>query len=354
MTAGSTLRVLLVEDNELDARTMIKSLSNSAETDFTITRANDLAEALDLLANDERAVSAFDCILLDLSLPDSAGLVSVEMLTTRFPDQPIVVLTGLDDPATAVEAVRQGAQDYLSKQSAAPETVARSVRYAVARHHSEVALRSATEQLGLMHDRERIARDLHDTVIQQLFGTGLSLQSAAGSIADSDARERVGAAVEGIDMAIRQLREAIFGLHAVPDHLALAHSVEALAEDRLEALGFVPTIDVGPLPDDLSSEVRHEILQVLGEALSNVAKHANATAATVTVRCDEGWITITVTDNGRGMHQRGEERPEPGLTGRGLENMRRRADDLNGRFHLGPGDGGGTRISWEIPTNPTS
>ncbi len=351
MTAGSTLRVLLVEDNELDARTMTKSLSNSTETDFAITRADDLAEALDLLATDDGDTGAFDCILLDLSLPDSAGLVSVEMLTTRFPDQPIVVLTGLDDPATAVEAVRQGAQDYLSKQSAAPETVARSVRYAVARHHSEVALRSATEQLGLMHDRERIARDLHDTVIQQLFGTGLSLQSVAGSIADADARERVGAAVEGIDMAIRQLREAIFGLHAMPDHLALTHSVEALAEDRFDALGFVPMIDVGPLPEDLSPEVRHEILQVLGEALSNVAKHADATAATVTVSCDEGWVTVRVTDNGRGIHQR-DDRPEPGLTGRGLENMRRRADDLNGRFHLGPGDGGGTRISWEIPTGP--
>ncbi len=354
MIHNPVLRVLLVEDNELDARAMMKSLGNWTETTFKITRANDLATATELLRSEP-----FDCILLDLSLPDSAGLVSVEVLTTTFPDHPIVVLTGLDDPATAVEAVRQGAQDYLAKQSASAEIVARSVRYAVARHHSEVALRSATEQLGLMQDRDRIARDLHDTVIQQLFATGLGLQSVTGSITDPDIRGRVSGAVEGIDASIRQLREAIFGLNAIPDRLALAESIEAIAEDRTETLGFRPIVEVGQLPDDLSPDIRHEILQVLGEALSNVAKHANATAATIAVMVqidadpdtggDREWMGVTVTDNGQGVSQRSVDRSSPGLTGRGLENMRKRADDLSGRFHVSPGPGGGTRIEWRVP-----
>ncbi len=356
MIPNPSLRVLLVEDNELDARAMMKSLTKSSETEFAITRANDLATATELL-NDE----PFDCILLDLSLPDSAGLVSVEVLTTSFPDHPIVVLTGLDDPTTAVEAVRQGAQDYLAKQTAGPEIVARSVRYAVARHHSEVALRSATEQLGLMQDRDRIARDLHDTVIQQLFATGLGLQSVAGSIADPDLRERVARAVEGIDVSIRQLREAIFGLNAIPDQVALAESIEAISEERSETLGFQPIVEVGTLPEDLSQDVRHEILQVLGEALSNVAKHANATAATIAVVVnpdtelapDDGqdWLSITVTDNGQGVGSRSGEASSTSLSGRGLENMRKRADDLSGHFHIGPGPGGGTRIEWRIPVS---
>ena len=257
----------------------------------------------------------------------------------------------------------QGAQDYLAKQTASPEIVARSIRYAVARHHSEVALRSATEQLGLMQDRDRIARDLHDTVIQQLFATGLGLQSVAGSIADPDLRGRVSGAVEGIDASIRQLREAIFGLNIIPDSVALAESIEAIVEDRDETLGFRPIVEVGQLPDDLSQDVRHEILQVLGEALSNIAKHANATAATIAVHVggaadadqdpgadgERAWLTVTVTDNGQGVSRSSIDRPSSTLTGRGLENMRKRADDLSGRFHVGPGAGGGTRIEWKVP-----
>lgn len=349
MKPDGALRILLIEDNELDARAMTRSLSHHPEIDFEITRAPDLATAEKLLKD-----SAFDCVLLDLSLPDSSGLVSVQVLSTTAPDCPVVVLTGLDDPSTALEAVEQGAQDYLSKNAVDTDTVARSIRYAVARNHGDVALRSATDQLDLLRDRERIARDLHDTVIQQLFATGLGLQSVSGSIDNPDVLDRVKGAVDGIDAAIRQLREAIFGLHSLPEGMALGQTVSALAREKAESLGFDPMVEIGLMPEDLPVAVRHEAVQVIGEALTNVAKHAEATAATVTLTIEDRCLVAVVTDNGNGGLHTGERDQEPftpsrQLTGNGVINMAERAANLDGQFHIGPGAGGGTRVEWRVP-----
>lgn len=350
MTGPSAIRILLIEDNELDARVMTKSLTAYPETRFEITRAEDLATATRLLA--ERN---FDCMLLDLSLPDSSGLVSVEALAGQAPDCPIVVLTGLDDPSTALEAVQQGAQDYLSKRTTDSETVARSVRYAVARHHGDLALRSATDQLSLLRDRERIARDLHDTVIQQLFATGMSLQSVSAAVTDEDAQGRILQAVEGIDAAIRQLREAIFGLHAIPERIAIGQAITTLADEKAPTLGFDPIVEVGAVPDDIAPAVRHEVIQIVSEALSNVAKHAEATACLISVQLNQEPIVpelvVTVTDNGQGMAGARRGRLADERRGHGLVNMEQRAEELGGRFRLGPGAGGGTKIDWRVPLN---
>lgn len=345
-TGGSKLRVLLVEDNELDARTMMKHLRTHPEIGFEVDRVSDLASAIEAVGEHE-----FDCILLDLSLPDSSGLMSVEILTATARDCPIVVLTGLDDPSTALEAVEQGAQDYLSKQSVQPETIARSIRYAVARLHSELALRSATDQLTLLRDRGRIARDLHDTVIQQLFATGIGLQATADSITDRETHDRVLGAVEGIDSAIRQLREAIFGLHSLPPSRALADAIDQLAADKAEALGFLPLVEVGPIPADLSPNIQHEAIQIISEGLSNIAKHARATASKIIVETVDDALLVTVTDNGRGLTSPLDGPDRNGFTGHGLVNMSQRAADLDGHFHIGPGPGGGTKIEWHVPLN---
>lgn len=344
MTASGPLRILLVEDNELDARMMAKSLGAITDTGFDITRVASLAAAMEALQDGH-----FDCTLLDLTLPDSVGLVSVEVLSTEAPGCPIVVLTGLDDPSTALEAVERGAQDYLNKQNVDPSIVARSIRYAVARHHSDLALRSATDQLALFRDRERIARDLHDTVIQQLFATGIGLQAIAGSLAEHEAHDRLLAAVDGIDGAIHQLREAIFGLHTAPEGIALADAIEELADEMTDSLGFRPLVEVALLPDDLSPDIRHEAVQVVSESLVNVAKHAEAAATKVVVEADGVSLVVSVTDNGRGIDPPAAAGDDHALGGNGLSNMRQRAASLGGGFHIGPGPGGGTRIEWTVP-----
>lgn len=352
---GSTVRVLVVEDNELDARSMIKALAADRTRNFEVVRVGELGAAVERLDHGH-----FDCILLDLSLPDSVGLVSVDVLSEQAPGCPIVVMTGLDDPETAIEAVERGAQDYLSKRQVDTDTLGRSIRYAVARQRSEVALRAATGQLDLLRDRERIARDLHDTVIQQLFATGLSLESTAASIGEARARRRVQDAVGAIDGSIRQLREAIFGLHAIPEELALAQAIDDLADDKASALGFHPIVEVDALPDDLPIGIRHEVVQIVSEGLSNVVKHAEATATRVVIETDDGHLLVSVSDNGRGL-QAVTDGSAPGPAaqpaahgGQGLRNMENRAATLNGHFRIGPGPGGGTRLEWRIPLPTTS
>ena len=340
------LRVLLVEDNELDARSMLTFLARSELAEFDTHRVADLGAALRIVEED-----TFDCILLDLSLPDAEGLISVDALLKRSAHAPVVVLTGIDDPTIAVEAVARGAQDYLMKQSADAEVVARAIRYAVARHHSDNALRNATELLHLMQDRDRIARDLHDTVIQQLFATGMALQAVAPQTPEGTVRNRVSEAVESIDDAIRQLREAIFGLHEVSHEGRISAALVDVAESEQAALGFMPSIRIGAL-ERVSPALCHELVATLTEALSNIAKHANATAAEITVDTTGDCVVLTVTDNGRGIDPR-HPRPSPStsgvLTGHGLHNMTTRARELDGKFRIGPGPGGGTELEWSVP-----
>lgn len=342
-SSASHIQVLLVEDNPLDARSLQRFLERSQHTTFETSHVTDLSAAL--VALQERS---FDCILLDLSLPDSHGLVGVDLLLERASTVPIVVLTGLDDPQTATEAVERGAQDYLTKQSLDAELVNRSIRYAIARRSNETRLQSAQEQLDLLHDRERMARDMHDTVIQQLFATGMSMQGLASQITDPDLQARLLEAVDGIDNGIRQLREAIFGIHKQQQEMSLLEEITALVAERQPALGFMPMVRAGAEIGQANAELRRDVLAVLGEALANIAKHAYASAVEVvaTVSSD-GLFVLEVTDNGRGPRSAGDLNAT--LSGHGLTNLRDRAERRGGTFSLRPGPGGGTMLAWEAP-----
>lgn len=335
------LRVLLVEDNVLDAKSMQRTLRLSKDTVFDIEHVTDLAAAVDQLEQ-----NAFDCVLLDLSLPDSHGLLAVDRVVGQAPQTPVVVLTGLDDPTTAVEAVDRGANDFLQKGRADGDVVARSIRYAVARHHAETELRSTSAQLRVANDRGRIARDLHDTVVQQLFATGMGLHALAGTVTDETSREALVNAVDQIDTAIRQLREAIFDLHI--DLAEDDHELDDAIRAQSTALGFRPSI-IKRNVDDIDADLLHEVVSVVGEALSNVAKHAAATSAEVTVSADDGWVTVEVIDNGRGIAPTTCSTMTDTLTGNGLQNMASRAEALGGTFSIRPGPGGGTRLTWGVP-----
>lgn len=335
------LRVLLVEDNALDARAMQRALGMITDTMFELAHAQDLATALRLLDDEP-----FDCVLLDLSLPDSQGLLAVDSVVAHAPHAPVVVLTGLDDPRTAVEAVDRGAHDYIQKGRADGDVVARSIRYAVARHHAEVSLRATTAQLDVARDRNRIARDLHDTVVQQLFATGMSLHAMAGTIDDEPCRETLISSVDQIDTAIRQLREAIFDLHI--DTTDRDDELDEAISAQRGALGFRPSI-VKRNIDELDQTLLHEVVAVVAEALSNIAKHADATSAEVVVAVDDGQVTAEVIDNGAGISELQQPNDNDRHTGHGLKNMATRAAALGGSFVVRPGPGGGTRLTWRVP-----
>jgi signal transduction histidine kinase len=205
--------------------------------------------------------------------------------------------------------------------------------------------RRSAEQLTVLEDRDRIARDLHDLAIQRLFATGMTLQSTLRFVDHPEANERLLRAVDDLDETIKIIRSTIFGLRAKDAERrprGLRARAAAGVEQAAGTLGFTPVLHMeGLLDTDVPAPTVDDAVAVLTEALSNAARHARATAVEVTLVVADGWLTVTVTDNGRGI-------PEGALRS-GLRNLAARAERLGGRFDAGAGPQGGTRLTWCVP-----
>jgi signal transduction histidine kinase len=204
-------------------------------------------------------------------------------------------------------------------------------------------------QLAVLTDeRERIARDLHDTVIQRMFGAGLNLQGIAGMIGPGPATERLEAVVVDIDDSIRELRSIIFALGLTGEEQDVrARLLSLLAELRL-IVGFdLHTVFDGPVDSLISDEIADHLLAVAREAVTNVARHARATRAEVELSARDRWCTLKIVDNGLGLHKSAETR----AGGMGLINLRRRAEKLGGEFHVHSPLSGGTVLTWKVPVD---
>jgi len=206
------------------------------------------------------------------------------------------------------------------------------------------AQRAEAERLLVYEDRDRIARDLHDLVIQRLYATGMALEGTMPLASRTEVRDRIRNAVDAMDDTIKDIRASIFALQArgPGKELALRSDIFALTDEMTPVLGFAPTLRLGSRLDaSLPPALADNALAVLREALSNVARHARASKADVTVDADEGHLTITVRDNGRGFH--------PGDRRSGLANMTQRARDLHGDLTVCSGADGGTVLAWRVP-----
>ncbi len=197
---------------------------------------------------------------------------------------------------------------------------------------------------GLADERERIARDLHDDVIQRLFATGLSLQAAAALVAEPAAVERIMRAVDDLDVSIRQIRSTIFELHQQwSTSASLRSDILAVCDESAPALGFRPSCDIdGPIDSAVEEPTRSHLLLCLRESLSNVARHARASRADVAVGVRDGRVVLTVADDGVGVVT--SDRPSSGL-----DNMRVRAQTLGGEFTIDNRATGGTITVWDVP-----
>jgi signal transduction histidine kinase len=198
-------------------------------------------------------------------------------------------------------------------------------------------------ELALLEDRERIARDLHDTVIQRLFATGLRLQGAARLAQRPEVADRILQAVDDLDLTVKHIRTAIFGLEASrrAANAGLRQRVLSLASESAGALGFEPHILFDGQLDTVAEDRALELLAVLREALTNVARHAGAGRVDVEVTAN-GDLVLRVVDDGRGLGQR-----RPG--GKGLANMEARAARLGGSLLAKPGQEAGTVVEWRVP-----
>ncbi|MET0461068.1 MAG: PAS domain S-box protein [Ilumatobacteraceae bacterium] len=208
---------------------------------------------------------------------------------------------------------------------------------------SQGALRATEQFLAVAEDRERIARDLHDTVIQRLFGEGLNLQSALVGL-DGPSVGRVQSTIDGLDETIKQLRLAIFSLSG--DDSApggLRARLLAVVTDATAGLGFDPHVEFDGPVETMADVIADHLVPVLREALSNITKHAGADSVRISIRLADD-VTLTVTDDGRGPA--GAAATDGG---RGLGNLAERAEELDGVFTMAPRPGGGTIVTWRVP-----
>lgn len=233
-----------------------------------------------------------------------------------------------------------GADAFTEEDEALAEALALSAGVAIqsSRLHNQVRV------LSVLDDRNRIARDLHDRVIQRLFAVGMGLQAVARAPDKGLVTPRIEQAVDELDATITEIRSAIFELGESSLPGGLRQAVLRLTEDLAPTLGTRPEVSFsGAVDNVVPQQTADHILAVVREGLTNAGKYANATRYRVSVRVTDD-ILLEVVDNGSGFD------PESSKSGGlGLANMRNRAEKLNGTFSVTPANGKGTRLEWRVP-----
>lgn len=267
----------------------------------------------------------------DGELPDWGG--EVLALPLRTPDRTLGILHLVwSDPADALDEDMRSVAESFAAQAAVNIVLAEA--------------RLERERLSIYEDRDRIARDLHDLVIQRLFATGMQLQGATrhADLPD-DVRERIGRAVDDLDETIREIRQTIFALHEPVDSARDSLRARVLRESSQSGalLGFEPAVRfVGAVDTLAGPRLGDHVVAVLREALANAAKHARAHHVDVIVEADARTLLLVVTDDGVGLTESGRRS--------GVANMSARAADLGGECTLERvSDEGGTRLTWRVP-----
>jgi len=349
-------------------------LAATAEVITAVTGAHGRDAALSVIAH--RARRAADAALVAVMLHDEeAGTLTVAAVDTAEPlDGLVGAVVTVEGSAfeTALDDQRQIALEHVGKAAAWPVPLP-SLRASVApfggaqgvllvayvgeaREEDELTLLSLfagqaaiamereqarvdREQLLVLSDRERIARDLHDVVIQRLFATGLQLQTVAGLAPKPEVAARVNQAVEALDTTIRDIRSAIFELRA-PAGESLRGELREMIDAVSESLGYRASLRLdGPIDYAVPIEVRADLLAVVREALSNVVRHAQATKVEVVVHTQGNRLTVQVGDDGRGGAAESS----------GLANLRHRAQRHGGEFALVSEGDSGTQLTWTVP-----
>lgn len=270
-------------------------------------------------------------IVLEGELPDWEG--GVVALALRTPDRTLGILHLLwSDPAEVLDDDVRSVAESFAAQAAVNIVLAEA--------------RRERERLSIYEDRDRIARDLHDLVIQRLFATGMQLQGATRHTdLPDDVRDRISRAVDDLDETIREIRQTIFALHEPVDASGDSLRARVLREcDQSGALlGFVPAVRfVGPVDILSGPPINDHVIAVLREALANAAKHAQAGSVDIVIEADAQSLLLLVTDDGIGLIDSGRRS--------GLANMATRAADLGGACTIEKvSSDGGTRLRWRVP-----
>ena len=340
----------------------------SAEIVTAVLRGEEPDEVLDLIADRARMVAGVD--VATIALPDDGDSMVVEHVAGVGTEdllgrlQPSVDSPDLEDsspyagrygPAmhvplvsgdrtlgTLVLANRLGAPPFRPEERILAENFAGQAALALVLADAQ----REQERLAVLEDRDRIARDLHDLVIQRLFATGMMLQGATRAATEPDVVERIERSVHELDATIVEVRSTIFALQesrGVPTGLRgrVLREMSAAAH----TLGFEPTVRFdGPIDSVVPDDAAEHVVAAVREALSNVARHAFATVVRASLSVDDNDVVLIVTDNGVGLADGGRRRS-------GLANLAQRAERLGGSCVTEPATpaGTGTRLVWRAP-----
>lgn len=208
--------------------------------------------------------------------------------------------------------------------------------------------REREKRMQLFEERDRIARDLHDHVIQQLFAAGLTLQGISMGLGDTASSGRISAVVDSLDNSIQQIRNSIFELkdHVGPQGAGVRAALLGVVREVSHPLGFEPEVRfAGPVDTIVGGRVAEDVIAVVREALTNVAKHAAATSVEISLTATTDRVELRIADDGRGLGQTTRRS--------GLDNMATRATRRGGTFTVtDQQDGPGTVLLWAAPAMP--
>jgi signal transduction histidine kinase len=367
------------------ARRQQRWLTATAEVTRHLLSGAEPNEALSIITNRALEMTGADIVMLTLPMDDgchvriehAAGLAAEQALGIVVPlensvsgeviksgerlsipdyttDPRIITTAKAKLPIGALEAVPLGApgavRGVLSagrRSGAMPLAPAAADMLATFAAQAAIALelaehRRQAEQMAVFEDRDRIAKDLHDLVIQRLYATGMSLQGITSLIRAPEVAQRVSRSVDALDDTIREIRSAIFALQAPEAKPASVRSrILFVAQEMASALGFPPSLQLdGALDARIPEQIAEQLLTALRESLSNAARHSGASRVDVTVTAN-GDVVLVVRDNGVGI--------TPGGRRSGLRNLEERAAALGGSLVTRPAEGGGTELIWKVP-----
>lgn len=374
------IRVLLVEDSPSDARLLQDHLGAFAPDGFAFTHVECLRDALAILRQ-----PAFDVLLLDLTLPDCAGLATFLRVRSLVPTLPIILLTGVDDEALGAAALRQGLQDYLVKGQVDGRQLARAIRYAIERKRAEdafqqangrllaaneglearveqrtAALKQRTAQFQALagelaraeeHERRRVAQVIHDDLQQILVAARFNLETLRARHKGEPCEVELQEVQDLLGESLRVSRSLTADLSPVVlNQAGLGTALRWLARWGLEKHGLTVTLELEEEVEIEAEEIRITLFRAVRELLFNVAKHAQVKSASIRLeRTKQGLVRIYVSDSGVGFDPAAVRAREGAAGGFGLFSLRERLESLGGRFEVRSAPGQGSRFTLQAP-----
>lgn len=348
--------VLVVEDNPGDAKLLRHHLRKSSLTSAAggpdITRVERLDDGFEKLSE-----TAFDVVFLDLGLPESSGMETLDRFLDRYTTIPVVVLTGLKNHDLAVEAIQRGAQDYLVKDDIGGDTLARSLRYAIERKKSERELRRQKEQMEFFNSILR--HDMLNGMEVIKMRAELLERRGEGDIA-GDAETIVEWSDNIIDLT-RKVKSVLDTLTDESDPELARVDLVPIVEDeaeRVRGMDDAVTIDVAT-PDQAPVIADDLLSEVVGNLLSNAVEHGGDGPVEIEASVTEtdGQIRLEIRDDGPGIDDetkdrvfdRGETGDQSGGTGFGLYFVNSMVAVYGGEVTLGDSEDGGTVVIVKLP-----